>query len=265
MSGGVGQALRLTALLVVLVLAGAGVTLALASGRDAAAPADAAGTIDVATATAPPAPATGAETLQPRAPLPPVATTPVTPVRARADRALLPHRSRALGRPNRGRLVGGVLLPVSGEDFFTWDLAGGYGPNPAWRRAGTDTLVAWLQGVLRYFRAAHPDAPRIGIGDLSLPAGGPFTSQYGGLGHASHQNGLDVDVLYPRRDRAERPATRPAEVDRALSQALVDTFVRAGARFCFVGLHVGLRGPAAIVQAIPHHDDHVHVRIAPLA
>jgi murein endopeptidase len=129
---------------------------------------------------------------------------------------------------------------------------------------GTDTLVAWLQGVLRNFRARYPAAPRIGIGDLSLPRGGPFGADYGGLGHASHQNGLDVDVLYPRRDRAERAPERPADVDRALSQALVDTFVRAGARFCFVGQHVGLRGPRAIVQAIPHHDDHVHVRITPL-
>jgi murein endopeptidase len=124
--------------------------------------------------------------------------------------------------------------------------------------------VTWLQGVLRHFRAKYPGTPRIGIGDLSLPRGGPFGREYGGLGHASHQNGLDVDVLYPRRDRAERPSERPADVDRALSQALVDTFVAAGARFAFVGQHVGLGGPPAIVQAIPHHDDHVHIRINPL-
>jgi murein endopeptidase len=176
----------------------------------------------------------------------------------------LPHASRAIGRPSDGRLEGGVVLPAAGRDFFTWTLATGETPSPDWRRVGTDTLVSWLQGVLRYFRATHPGAPRIGISDLSLPQGGPFGPGYGGLGHASHQNGLDVDVLYPRRDRAERAAARPGEVDRVLSQQLVDTFVAAGAQFCFVGQHLGLGGPAAVVQAIPHHDDHVHVRIAPL-
>jgi hypothetical protein len=32
----------------------------------------------------------------------------------------------------------------------------------------------------------------------------------------------------------------------------------------FVGRRVGLGGPAPVVQAIAHHDDHVHVRIANL-
>ncbi len=184
--------------------------------------------------------------------------------RARSTRITIPHRSRALGRPNGGRLEGGVVLPANGPDHFTWDGPSASMPNPDWRRVGTDTLVTWLQGVLRYFRTKHPHAPRIGIGDLSLPHGGPFDRRYGGLGHASHQNGVDVDVMYPRLDRAERPPERVEDVDRALSQALVDTFVAAGARFAFVGEHVGLGGPPAIVQAIPHHDDHVHIRITPL-
>ncbi len=78
----------------------------------------------------------------------------------------------------------------------------------------------------------------------------------------SHQNGLDVDVYYPRLDRALRAPETVAEVDRALAQDLVSRFVGAGAQFAFVGEHVGLRGPAPVVQAIAHHDDHVHVRIA---
>ncbi len=185
--------------------------------------------------------------------------------RRRSERITIPHRSRAIGRPNDGRLEGGVVLPASGPDHFTWDGPSQSQPNPDWRRVGTDTLVTWLQGVLRYFRAKYPQAPRIGIGDLSLPQGGPFGTQFGGLGHASHQNGLDVDVMYPRLDRAERPPESIDKVDRRLSQALVNTFVEAGARFAFVGLNVGLGGPPAIVQAIPHHDDHIHVRINPLS
>ncbi len=43
----------------------------------------------------------------------------------------------------------------------------------------------------------------MGIGDLSRPNGGVFDERFGGRGHASHQNGLDVDVYYPRRDGQE--------------------------------------------------------------
>lgn len=42
----------------------------------------------------------------------------------------------------------------------------------------------------------------------------------------------------------------------------MNRFVAAGAQYAFVGLRVGLGGPPRIVQAIEHHDDHVHVRIA---
>jgi murein endopeptidase len=99
------------------------------------------------------------------------------------------------------------------------------------------------------------------VGDLSRPFGGVFDGRYGGLGHASHQNGLDVDILYPRRDRVLVAPGRVADVDRALAQDLVNRFVAAGARFAFVGTRVGLRGPAGVVQVIAHHNDHVHVRI----
>jgi hypothetical protein len=68
--------------------------------------------------------------------------------------------------------------------------------------------------------------------------------------------------MYPRRDGALRAARRPAEVDRALAQDLVDRFRAAGAVKLFVGPHLHLRGPRGIVVALVHHDDHVHVRIA---
>jgi murein endopeptidase len=171
-------------------------------------------------------------------------------------------RSVAVGQPWRGRLEHGVQLPAAGPDFVTWDQVLHRSPNRAWRRWGTEALVVLLDRVTREFREAHPDAPPVLIGDLSRPQGGPFGRRYGGLGHASHQNGLDADVMYPRRDRALRAATRPSEVDRALAQDLVDRFRAAGAVKLFVGLHLHLRGPRAVVVPLVHHDDHVHVRIA---
>jgi penicillin-insensitive murein endopeptidase len=170
--------------------------------------------------------------------------------------------SLAMGSPDRGRLVNGLQLPATGPDWVTWDAILHRSPNRPDRRWGTDRLLAFLLYVLRDYRLANPGAPPVLIGDISLPYGGPFGSDFGGLGHASHQNGLDVDVLYPRADRALRPPDRVADVDHALAQDLVSRFVAAGAQFTFVGTKVGLGGPPQIVQAIAHHNDHVHVRIA---
>jgi murein endopeptidase len=170
--------------------------------------------------------------------------------------------SIAAGAPNNGRLVNGLQLPEAGPDWVTYDPILHRVPNRPGRRWATDRMLAFLLYVLRDYRLANPGAPPLAIGDLSRPHGGPFGSAYGGLGHASHQNGLDVDIYYPRRDRAVVPPDRVADVDRFLAQDLVSRFVGAGARYTFVGLRVGLGGPAGIVQAIAHHDDHVHVRIA---
>ena len=192
------------------------------------------------------------------------AQTPAPDADAAAPEAPQPDapRSIAVGVPWHGRLEHGVQLPVAGTDFVTWDPVLRVSPNREWRRWGTDALIVLLDTVTREFREAHPDVPPILIADLSRPQGGPFGPRYGGLGHGSHQNGLDADVMYPRRDRAPLAAVRPAEVDRALAQDLVDRFRAAGAVKLFVGPHLHLRGPRGIVVPLVHHDDHVHVRIA---
>ena len=171
------------------------------------------------------------------------------------------RRSRALGRPNRGRLAGGVQLPAEGTHFVTVDPVGRRSPNPGWRRYGTDRLVRVLLRVAGEHTAAHPEAPRLVIGDLSRPRGGLFGPEFGGDGHRSHQNGLDADVYYPRRDGRETAPGRVGQVDRRLAQELVDRFVRAGAQYVFVGPRTGLRGPAKVVMVLANHDDHLHVRL----
>ncbi|HEV2775274.1 MAG TPA: penicillin-insensitive murein endopeptidase [Solirubrobacteraceae bacterium] len=189
-------------------------------------------------------------------------TTSVSAARLPAAMAVPQVGSLAIGRPNRGRLVNGLQLPATGPDWMTYDPVLHRAPNRPDRRWGTDRLLAYLLFVLRDYRLANPGAPPVLIGDLSLPHGGPFGSDFGGLGHASHQNGLDVDVLYPRRDRKLLPPGKVADVDTALAQDLVSRFIGAGAQFVFVGTRVGLGGPPSVVQAIAHHNDHLHVRIA---
>jgi murein endopeptidase len=161
----------------------------------------------------------------------------------------------------KGRLVRGVMLPELGEDFFTWDPIKNQIPNREWRRYGTDRLIRTVLTVIHEFRTEHDGAQRIGIMDLSRTHGGHFGREYGGLGHASHQNGLDIDILYPRKDGTEARPVKPSHVDRALAQELVDRFVEAGAIKVFVGPKLNLKGPKNVVIPLIYHDDHLHVRV----
>ena len=170
------------------------------------------------------------------------------------------RHSVSLGQPYHGSLVRGVRFPAEGRTFFTWDPILLRSPDRPWRRYGNDRLVRIVLRVLAPYAAAHPSAPRVGIGDFSRPHGGYF-----GPKHASHQNGLDVDVYYPRLDRRERPPVRAAQIDRRLAQDLLVRFLRAGAVKIFVGPHTHLTGPPRIVQVLGFHDNHMHVRIGPAA
>ena len=159
--------------------------------------------------------------------IPPPADTPVpTAPRRRSTRASRRTSPRSAGttrsalgqpackRPARGRHP----APELGEDFFTWDPVYNRIPNRDWRRWGTDRLIRTILTVIHEYRTEHDSAQRVGIMDLSRPHGGRFGRNYGGLGHASHQNGLDADILYPRKDGTEaradqalpgRPQARP--------------------------------------------------------
>ncbi len=172
--------------------------------------------------------------------------------------------SSAVGEPAAGRLVRGVRMPAAGRSYFSWDPVLKRRPNRDWRRWGTDELVRTTLGVVREYRRRHPGAPRVGVGDLSLPRGGWFGADVGGgIGHATHQNGRDVDVYYPRLDRRGLPPRTPAQVDLARAQELVDLFVAAGAVTVYVGPSLGLRGPPGVVVPLVNHDNHLHARIAP--
>jgi len=160
-----------------------------------------------------------------------------------------------------GALRRGVQMPAEGPDWFTWDPVRKRIPNRGWRRWGTDRLVRTVLGVIEQYRLENALAPRVGIGDLSRTHGGDFGARFGGLGHASHQNGLDADIYYPRMDGQERRPYKPSQVDVDLAQDLVDRFVAAGARVIYVGPSLGLEGPRKRVVPLVQHDDHLHVRL----
>ncbi|MQA73915.1 MAG: hypothetical protein GEU88_06160 [Solirubrobacterales bacterium] len=205
----------------------------------------------------------GPHTADPGAPHTATPSAPRTVEHDRSPRVAW-RDSVAVGAPGAGRLVRGVRLPAEGRSFFTWDPILRRRPDRDWRRWGTDDLVRTTLRVLRRFHRRHPGAPRVGVGDLSLRRGGYFGAEVsGGIGHATHQNGLDVDVYYPRLDRRERPPTSVDQVDLGPSQELVDRFVEAGAITVFVGPNLPLTGPAGVVVPLVNHDNHLHARFAP--
>ena len=174
------------------------------------------------------------------------------------------RESVAVGAPEAGSLVRGVRFPAEGNAFFTWDPIRHERPNRTWRRWGTDDTVRSTLRVLRGFARDHPRAQRVGVGDLSVRGGGDFGPEVGGgIGHATHQNGLDLDVYYPIDGGAERAPLTVEEVDVGLAQNLVDRFVAAGAVTVYVGPNLPLTGPPEIVVPLANHDNHLHARFAP--
>jgi hypothetical protein len=155
-----------------------------------------------------------------------------------------------------GSLLRGTQLPVDGPDWVTWNPVTDSVPNAPSRLYGNERTIRAIVSVLEAYRAANPRAPRVVVGDISRKSGGPMDA------HVSHQNGLDVDIYYPRRDGALR-APSPDEVDRRLAQDLLDRFIAAGAHMVFVGYSTGLRGPAKVVIPYPKHENHMHVRFPP--
>ena len=192
-----------------------------------------------------------------------LALTGCDPAAGVYDPPIVWQASVAVGRTNHGRLRRGVQLPAQGPHHVTYDPGRRSIPSRPWRRWGTGRSVRTTLCVIQDYRRAHPDGPRVVIGDLSRPRGGPFGPRFGGLGHVSHQNGRDVDVYYPRWDGRETAPTHPGDVDLERAQELVDRFAAAGATLIVVGPDTGLQvsGKRPVIEIAAHHNDHMHVRL----
>lgn len=164
------------------------------------------------------------------------------------------HNATSVGLPYSGRLINGTELPYEGADWVTWNPNTDSVPNLRHRLYGNERTIRAILSVVGGYRKAHPGAPRVVIGDISLRNGGTMDQ------HVSHQNGLDVDVYYPRLDRYLSAPIARSQVDQALTQDLLDRFVAAGAQTVFVGYSTGLRGPSGVVVPYPNHENHMHVR-----
>lgn len=187
------------------------------------------------------------------APVPVPDPAPAPPPRLPIEARIQWRESIAHGTANTGWLERGVILPEEGPGFYTYYPYTQRPFNREDRRYGTASLVRQLVDLGRWWKATYPDAPRLGIGDLSFKRGGSFDL------HASHENGLDVDIRMPRADGTEG-RVGPDSYDRERTQAIVNRLVGRGAEFIFYGPNIKVTGPAGIVMIWPNHDDHLHVR-----
>jgi Penicillin-insensitive murein endopeptidase len=158
------------------------------------------------------------------------------------------------GLPYAGHLHNGTQLPIEGPDWVTWNPNTDSRPNLPGRLYGHERTIRTIIEVLAAYRSTHPSAPLAVVGDISFRHGGVMDQ------HVSHENGLDVDIYYPRRDGWLQAPTSTAQIDRRLSQHLLDGFVAAGASMIFVGYATDLRGPRDVVIPYPNHENHMHVR-----
>jgi murein endopeptidase len=125
--------------------------------------------------------------------------------------------SEAVGEYQAGSLAGGVNLPDSGPGYEHWL---GTDPNDAddW---GDLALLQCVEAVGRELAAV---GVTLHVGDLSKKPGGPF------FPHKTHQNGLEVDVHYPRKDGAPLPLdifVDQQKIDLAATRDLFEIFARS--------------------------------------
>ena len=181
--------------------------------------------------------------------------------------------AEAIGSAAAGCVAGARPLPLSGEGYQVLRPS----RNRAWSHPQT---VAFLRDLAA---KAHRDGlPLLLIGDMSQPRGGPLP-----FGHASHQNGLDVDLWF----RMPHTPLSAAELEEPKPQMMVrdggidpDAWGPAQVRL----LELAAKAPGvdrmfvhpAIKQALcaslpPErrswlgklrpwwgHDEHVHIRLA---
>jgi penicillin-insensitive murein endopeptidase len=184
-----------------------------------------------------------------------------------------PHDPYSVGQASRGCLAGGAQLPESGPTWQAMRLS----RNHHW---GNPLTVGFVQDLSRI--AVKAGWKGLYVGDLGQARGGPVP------GHASHQNGLDVDVWLnpPARldlSRAERerisaisvldPDKRSLNANWTPSHAYILEAMARDPRVnrIFITAPVKLemcanagRGDAAWLRKIRpwwQHTDHFHVRL----
>ncbi len=192
------------------------------------------------------------------------------------------RREQVHGTYTNGYLVDPSELLLEGFGFIKIFRQRGH-------QFGADQLVDLIMKMSSKVKNAFSFSERLQIGDMSSEKGG----QLGG--HSSHQNGLDVDISYLRKDKREQDPWFTAGSKTGFDESFVDNsgfsknfdvernwfvlkeFVKTGkvqrifvdgilkAGFCKYTKSKGIYEENIEVlrrlRAWPLHDDHMHVRM----
>ncbi|MEX1366370.1 MAG: penicillin-insensitive murein endopeptidase [Nannocystaceae bacterium] len=186
----------------------------------------------------------------------------------------VPAGALSVGRPNRGRLQDGVLLPLS--ELYTRKSP----TSGLWASSHT---IEQLQRAFAIFRHETGYEGEVVIGAISRRRGGRFSP------HASHQSGRDVDIRLPLWPGASPEGSpRADEIDWYATWGLVRAFIdteQVDTIFLDISRHRNLyeaaRGMGETPQSLEAvikwpswtgdsrpvvrhskgHDTHIHVRL----
>ena len=114
---------------------------------------------------------------------------------------------QSIGFYANGSLRNPISLSLEGEGFVKLFR----GRERFW---GNDQLIQMISESAASFKQMFPDSERLQVGDLSQKIGGKIS------GHNSHQNGLDVDLVYFRVNHQEQ--------DLQQTNGFVEKFVSNG-------------------------------------
>lgn len=187
---------------------------------------------------------------------------------------------QSVGRPSQGRLRDAARLPHDP----------GYYRRRLERTYAAQHVIDHVRRAITSVRKTHRGLHRLAIGDLSKKKGGPVS------GHASHQSGRDVDLGlyfkaapkgYPKEfikasdgplhaganwsliealHRASKTSSGPRKIflDYAVQRTLYKEARRRGvAKSTLKKIFQypdGRWAKERLVQHVPHHADHIHVR-----
>jgi peptidoglycan hydrolase-like protein with peptidoglycan-binding domain len=102
-------------------------------------------------------------------------------------------------------------MPQSGSGFDCYSGSGD--------RYGLPEVIQVLKHVCTEWEKLYRDGPRVGIGDISYPNGGPMPP------HSSHQHGVDVDIALVASTNEEIGLTwEDPKYSRQRTQQLLDLF-----------------------------------------
>jgi penicillin-insensitive murein endopeptidase len=146
---------------------------------------------------------------------------------------------------------GFFMLPQSaaGSGYYTYGMLDGRPDQGAYQYPHPTMMTAIFRVA---FEWQAIDNRRFGVGNISLAGGRRHPD------HASHQNGLQVDIRPMRKDGREAAVTwMDNQYDQAGTAKLIDLFrtYASATRILFNGHGI------PFVTPMQHHDDHFHVEL----